>query len=133
LPVLNNHKLSKKERLNSEKQISRLFDEGKAITSGCLKLIYLFTEDQMLSQIQVMFTVPKKKYKKAVDRNLLKRRMREAYRFSKPEINTDFSKKVLIAFIYIDKEIKPYLKIENSLKDLIEKLSKRIETFEVED
>jgi ribonuclease P protein component len=126
LPIANKQNLTKKERLNSEKQIGRLFEEGKSIKSGCLRMVYLFIEDEVPSKIQVMFSVPKKNFKKAVDRNMLKRRMREAYRLSKPEINDDFSMNILIAFIFIDKEISPYLKIEYSIQDLLRKFIKRI-------
>ncbi len=68
--------------------------------------------------MQVAFTVPKKKFKRAVDRNLLKRRMREAYRLNKSlieEKNQSKLKELSIIFIYSSQEILSTEKIESAM------------------
>jgi len=68
--------------------------------------------------VQVAFTVPKKKFKRAVDRNLLKRRMREAYRLNKSlieEKNQSKLKELSIIFIYSSQEILGAEKIETAM------------------
>jgi hypothetical protein len=56
--------------------------------------------------------------------------MKESYRLSKPQISHEFAQNILIAFIYVDKEIKSYSKIERDIKDSINKLEKRIQLFQ---
>lgn len=68
---------------------------------------------------QAMFIVPKRQFKKAHDRNKLKRRMREAYRLNKnalyEKLNAE-NKKVIIAFIYVGKKTEEYSLIEKAIK-----------------
>lgn len=75
------HTLRKAERLCGKKDISRLFSEGKWGVCGHLR--YCWTAGEEGSPNRVLVSVPKKFFKRAVKRNLLKRRMREAYRTQK--------------------------------------------------
>ncbi len=71
---------------------------------------------------QAMFVAPKRNFKKAHDRNLLKRRMREAYRLNKNSFYQQLElagKKVLLAFIYTAKKQEDFLVIENAVKKLL--------------
>ena len=71
--------------------------------------------------IQAMFVVPKRNFKKAHDRNKIRRRMREAYRLNKNSIYDELKPagtKMVIAFIYTGKEEKDYLTVETSIKKL---------------
>src|SRR5690242_16493418 len=79
---------SKNERLSSQKEIDQLFKEGKSLNSPPLKLIWFKKEipDSSIPYVQVMFGVPKKNFSRAVDRNRIKRLMRESYRLSKNEL-----------------------------------------------
>ena len=73
-----------------------------------------------------MFVVPKKKFKRAVDRNLLRRRMMEAYRLNKSILyNKQPVKPYLIAYIYIGKEIADYQLVEEKLKAVMLRLVKK--------
>lgn len=71
--------------------------------------------------IQAMFVVPKRNFKKAHDRNKIRRRMREAYRLNKNSIYDELKPadtKMVIAFIYTGKEEEDYLTVETSIKKL---------------
>ena len=78
---LSGHTLSKDERLHGRKDISRLIAEGKF--GGVQGLRCCVRPDNGLAYSRIMVSVPKKLFKRAVKRNLLKRRMREAYRLQK--------------------------------------------------
>ena len=73
----------KAERLCSKKTIEKLFAEGKSFLSFPLKVVVLEMPDSGEYKAQAAFTVSKKIFKKAVKRNLVKRKMREAYRLNK--------------------------------------------------
>ena len=75
----------KEERLCSRKYLDLLFKNGSSFLLYPFRISYLFIEDTAGVQAQVVINVPKKRYKRAVDRNLLKRRIREAYRLNKQE------------------------------------------------
>ncbi|MEL6358617.1 MAG: ribonuclease P protein component [Bacteroidota bacterium] len=87
------------ERLKSRKRIEELFKEGKAVNLPPLRLLYLPCDE--LPNHQVLFTVSKKRFKRAVTRNKLKRRMREAYRLNKHLLTPRKDIHFLIGYIYI--------------------------------
>ncbi len=118
---------SKLERIKSKLLIDSLFDrkseENMSFLVFPIKTIFSIAEDAPILDIwpQVMVSVSSKKFKKAVDRNLIKRRMREAYRLNKIEVN----KQTMAAFIYVAPYIEEYSKIE---KAMIRSLS-RLKSF----
>lgn len=115
----------KEERLCSKKIIDRLFSEGESFLIHPLKFVFLKTELPASVPVQVGFSVGKKIFKKAVQRNLLKRRMREAYRLNKHELYPAINEVQSAVFIiYIGKEIADYHTVEQALKRGIKKLSK---------
>ena len=94
--------LSKSERLCGKKAIAGLMERGKGGVTGCLRYKFLKSGEADVSRILV--SVPKRFFKRAVKRNLLKRRIRESYRLQKDLLPAP----VDIAFLYLDREVLPY-------------------------
>jgi len=116
------------ERLKSEKSIDSLFDKGSSLFSNPIRLIYQLQPPSESPSIKSGFTVSKKNFKRATDRNLLKRRMREAYRLNKFlffEDNTKIETGVEIMFVYQGRDIENYQIIHDCINELLIKLIKR--------
>ncbi|MGN1233932.1 MAG: ribonuclease P protein component [Candidatus Cryptobacteroides sp.] len=95
--------LKKRERLSSKGAVEALLKSGKYGVSGVLKFVY--RRDNGLPYSRMMVSVPKKLFRRAVKRNLLKRRIREAYRLNKWLVAAGESGGTDILFIYRSKEI----------------------------
>lgn len=124
-------KFSKNERLSSKKTIDKLFTDGKALFAFPFRIIVLPSQTETSAPVQVLFSVPKKNFKRAVHRNLIKRRMHEAYRLNKNSFTSNFSTSgtsTAIMFIYIEKEIKDYASIEKGMKKALSKIGRLIAT-----
>ena len=118
----------KEERLTSKKVIDQLFASGRSMFIYPFRVLYLASLPENEYPAQVVFSVPKRSFKQAVKRNLLKRRMREAYRLNKQHFYRNLqeqNKKLSIIFIYVEKEIKEYAVIEKgmikAMKQLVSK------------
>ncbi|MBK8701681.1 MAG: ribonuclease P protein component [Saprospiraceae bacterium] len=117
----------KEEKLKSRKAIADVFDRGTQLFQYPFKMYFDVLPEETASCIpQMSVSVPKKKFKKAVDRNKLKRRIREAYRLNNKALKTLCIEKALplsIMWVYIAREIEPYEKIESSLRKLLHKVN----------
>ncbi|MCL4153088.1 UNVERIFIED_CONTAM: hypothetical protein GTU68_035681, partial [Idotea baltica] len=117
----------KTERLHSKKIIQELFEKGSFFYSYPFKVIFLPSDEA--SAHQILISVSKRKFKNAVDRNLIKRRIREAYRlnkhilYSEQEVQPSLS----IAYIYTGKEIPTYQFIETKLSKSLKRLIVEVE------
>ncbi len=117
----------KEERLCSKKVIDKLFSEGESFLSFPVKIIFLETIIPSKFPVQAGFSVGKKNFKSAVQRNLIKRKMREAYRLNKNEFYKKAGEKQLaVFFIFIGKTIPEYQNIETAFKKGLNKLIKEI-------
>lgn len=112
--------LGKDKKLKSRKRIERLFESGKRIKKFPVTAVYFFDENSEPG-FQIAVSVPKRFFKKAVDRNLIKRRIREAFRLNQDKLN--LSQKLEVMFIYSTPEIKDYAAIEKSMLSLISSLN----------
>lgn len=127
--------LGKNERLKSRKLIEQLFKTGKSFSSFPFRVIYLLaatdngkeTTDhrQQTTGIQAGFSVSSRNFKRAVDRNRIKRLMREAYRLQKNDLLQQLlpdNKKLTLFFIYTGNEVPDhelvFIKIMKALKQL---------------
>ena len=98
--------LSKEERLSWKRYIDLLFAKGQSFVAFPLRVVYLPVEESV-APVSILVSVPKKKFKRAVKRNLIKRQVREAYRIHKYTLVdplTIQSKHMLVAFLYLDKD-----------------------------
>ncbi len=112
----------KQEKLKKSKLIEKLFANGKPITEFPIKLIYLETEHESPYKIQAGVTISKRNFNKAVDRNKIKRLLREVYRKNKCMIyESKNTKKHIFMFIYLGKKEFDYHVLEDKMKLLLQK------------
>lgn len=111
--------LSKKERLNGRKDIAELLAKGRFGTAGALK--YCVRKENGCGMNRIMVSVGKKLFKRAVKRNLLKRRLRESYRRSKDILPMDAGVDILL--IYNTKEILSYSQINDNVMSILKLIS----------
>jgi ribonuclease P protein component len=120
---------SKEERLRSRKIISHLIESGQSLSAYPLRLVWKKEKIPSSFPAQVAFAVPKKKFARAVDRNRIKRQMREVYRKNKSTLYTFLNKKdcsLALLLIFTGKEKPDYTVLENKITKLLSQLDERI-------
>ena len=115
------YRLQKNERLHSKKSIKELFDKGSSFFLYPFKVLCLSLNDEHAETNRVLFSVSKRKIKKAVHRNYIKRRMKEAYRLNKAILLSSESNN-RIAFVYVSSELEGF----NTIQSKVQKILKRI-------
>ncbi|WP_342769427.1 ribonuclease P protein component [Mucilaginibacter oryzae] len=120
----------KEERLCNKRLIDKLFHNGSSFLCYPFRVSWLLNTEPQLYPAQILFSVSKKRYKHAVDRNTIKRLMRETYRLNKQQQLYQAlqlaDKKVLISVGYVGKEIEPYLFLEKKMLKLLNQLSNEL-------
>jgi len=117
---------TKAERLSSKIIIDKLFETGKAFNSSPFKVIWLETAESTVPA-QIIISVPKRLFKRAVDRNRLKRLIREGYRKNKNILYNHLeNKKILLMLIFTSKAIVEYNEMEGKIISALERLNKNI-------
>jgi len=120
---------SKSEHLCGEKRITRLFTEGEAFIAFPLRVVFLIEKGNDLEPASILASVPKKRFRRAVKRNFLKRLMRESYRINKHDILEKLKEKELqihIAFGYVSDDEMDFQKIEKKMKMALQRLIEMI-------
>jgi ribonuclease P protein component len=111
--------LGKKERLKSKKLIEKLYKEGTSVKAFPLRMIFLQTEHTSDYPAQVGVSVAKRNFKKAPDRNRLKRVMRESYRLQKEIVYNNLDVPYVFMISYLGKEEKNYEEIYAKMNKLL--------------
>lgn len=126
---------SKEERLCSKKSLDLLFKNGSSFLLYPFRISYLFIPEPGSYPAQVVINVAKKRYKRAVDRNLIKRRTREVYRHYKQEALYDLlpekDRLLLLSIQFIGKEKYDYSFMEKKMAGALKKLISTIKDVPV--
>ena len=134
------YSLPPSERINSKKQIDRLFRGGgsKAMTAAPLRMVYMADSRQTDSQpsdghqpmAQMMVSVPKRYFKRAVKRNYVKRQVREAYRLNKhilvDRLTESGDKTVSLCFIWTANRLLPTAEVMSRMANLLTRLAEKM-------
>tara|TARA_B100000780_G_scaffold73554_1_gene49368 strand:- start:2769 stop:3176 length:408 start_codon:yes stop_codon:yes gene_type:complete len=117
----------KSERLKSVIAMNRAFSEGSKVVRFPFLVRYTHTTFEADFPYQIATTVSKRRFKRAVDRNRIKRLMREAWRLEKPRLTSNWEKggdQHAIVFVYIGKEIPTFDECQNNICKIVDVLIK---------
>lgn len=138
--------LRKEEKLRHKRLVEDLFNSGESLYDFPLRVVWRRISDEELDgsfraarpdkigPLQMLITIPKRKIRHAVDRVLMRRRIREAYRLHRLPLKEMLATQeentgtLSIAFIYIADKTLPYSLIEEKMKRLLSKLIKKIDS-----
>jgi ribonuclease P protein component len=114
---------NKKEKLKSEKAISDLFLKARSVTQHPLRLLFHEYGASENTKTKIAVSVSKRNFKKAVDRNRIKRLLREAYRLNKSQLFNNTDGEYAFMILYLGKDIPDFDLINTKLKLLFGKFS----------
>ena len=121
-------KFKRQERLQSKRQIEQVLQDGNSFHIHPFKVFHYSSEEiqpQNSSHLKIGISIPKRAFKKAVNRNLLKRRTREAIRLNKNPLKELLQKgniNLWVFLIYTDKELLDYHGIEDKIILILQRL-----------
>ncbi len=118
---------TKSEKLKSRKLIGQLFEQGQRLKAFPLQVVYLTVEHEGDFPVKAGFSVSKRYFKHAVDRNRIKRLMRESYRLNKHKFYKHCNDKQVLMFIYISRKKADYPQVEKAMNDILSQLSQTIQ------
>lgn len=122
--------LGKNERLKSRKQIEDLFARGRSLVAFPVRVTYILSPAAEEPGARIGVTASKKHFKKAVDRNRLKRLLREAYRLQKGSLATQLHQKgwkATLFFMYTDRTIASFDTVKTAMGQCLERLEKKLD------
>lgn len=123
----NGFKLTKQERISRKLILDRLFVDGKSFVVYPIRVVYLVNEELQDLPLAMMVSVSKKKFKRAVKRNYLKRRIREAFRLNKNRlVRPEGVATVSLAFLYLSNDLAGFEQINRKMEDVFEVLNKKL-------
>lgn len=120
-------RFTKQEKLTGETVVTELFLQGASFIAYPVRVVWSASKSEDSPSLKVLMSVPKKKLKHAVDRNRVKRLLREAYRLHKEELTTMVTVQQLqvrMAFVWIPNEVLDYAKVERKVIDALSKMQK---------
>lgn len=121
--------LCKAERLNSKILIEKMFTGGSCSFSIFpLRVVYMPLEERREAAVSILISVSKKRFKRAVKRNRVKRQIRESYRKNKHALCGLFNEKqqsLAVAFIYLSDRLVPSAEIEEKMKTLLARIAEK--------
>ena len=125
------HTLPKGERLTGLKGIEALFHEGNSRSAAAfpLRVVYMLTDAQAsVAPVRLLISVPKKRFKHAVDRNRVKRQVREAYRRHKQllQASVPAGQQLLVAFIWLSDSHFPTHDVGQRVVNLLRRVAEKI-------
>ena len=123
--------LRKRERMVSQKLIETLFGGGSSLSMAAypLRVVYMKTNRQYGDvPVQLLISVPKKRFKHAVDRNLVKRQVREAFRQHKQVVYDTLPEEemVLMAFVWLSQEHYSSQEVEKRVVSLLKRMAEKL-------
>ena len=123
----------KKDKLKSRKQMQFLFSKGTAITMHPIRLLYTIEKGEAgifpNGLLQAGVGAPSRQFRKAVQRNKVKRLLREGYRLEKPNFTNSISitnTRLNLFFLYVDAHVQTQQQIQATIKLLLQKLSDKL-------
>jgi len=119
---------NKTEKLKSQKLIEKLFLEGKSVVSYPLRLVFIETTFDDNVKVKAGVSVSKRHFKNAVDRNRIKRLMREAYRLNKANYFNNITTQYALMILYIGKDGTEFAAVNEKMNQLFEKFLKETST-----
>ncbi|NQX86118.1 MAG: ribonuclease P protein component [Flavobacteriaceae bacterium] len=119
---------SKHEKLKSKKLIDEVFTNGQSVLAYPLRMVFLETKFKDSIKARTSVSVSKRYFKKAVDRNYIKRLIREAYRINKPEYFNNIPTQHAMMILYLGKEKPKYELVEHSMHKLFKKFNNTMNT-----
>jgi ribonuclease P protein component len=119
---------NKSEKLKSEKLITQLFAEGESVLVYPLRMVYIQTGFEDGVRVKVGVSVSKRHFKNAVDRNRIKRLIREAYRLQKGAFFNNFSGSYALMILYIGKDGTDFETISYKIKQVFHKFIQKTTT-----
>ncbi|MCP9612450.1 ribonuclease P protein component [Coprobacter tertius] len=120
--------LTKAERLHSKVRIDKLFTQGESFVVYPYRVVFICRKKENDVPISLLISVPRKRFKRAVKRNLIRRRVKETYRLNKHLLSDNVPQGMTIdmAILYIDKEVCVYAVLEKKMKELLNKLKDKL-------
>ena len=128
-----NFTYQKKDKLKSRKQTQFLFSKGTAITMHPIRLLYTIEKVEAgifpNGLLQAGVGAPSRQFRKAVQRNRVKRLLREGYRLEKPNFTNGLSltnTRLNLFFLYVDVNVQTQQQIQTSIKLILQKLADKL-------
>ncbi len=119
----------KEERITGKTRIENIFASGDSFLIYPFRVVYRKEINNLSTTHSLLISVPKKRLKRAVDRNRIKRRAREAYRLNKKLIELEplkLGQHLDIAIIYVADTVLPFKNVEKSIKRVLCEINKKL-------